>query len=160
MDSATADGGRLAMTTFFSSDDQDWNLFREWTFELPEEEEPLCAYAQQFAPWANLLCEEAEKRKQIVSLNHAYVLLLHKYFEWRNVVPKNHRDRVSERGHICIFQIFDRAYHRLMMLQLSLEPILTSYPPAPPALPLPTPKQVVDVIFGLSDPEKPAVPSE
>ena len=58
--------------------------------------------------------------------------------EWRAQVPKNHRHRVSENGHTCIFHVFERTYQRIRMVELKLVPpvIVIEVPvKAPPALP-------------------------
>lgn len=101
-------------------------------FELPEPEPELCEFAQFFNTWVEWLFKEIISDKPtVISVNQAKILLADKYFEWRSLVPKSHRDRISYRGHNCIFQIFVQAYERIKLIELSLTPPMLFFPPEP-----------------------------
>lgn len=116
--------------------DKVWREVTEEDFTLAEEEEQGCIHARHFGSWADSLCQDEMAAPSHIGINQKMLLLTKKYFEWRAVVPKAHRDRVGERSHICIFHVFERAYHQLMVLELSLTPPMLFLPPArnePPA---------------------------
>jgi hypothetical protein len=120
---------------------------------------PICAAANQFQQWAAVLCTEVARIAQqsnddgIIAVNQAYVRLITKYFDWRSAVPKAHRNCISETGHTCIFQIFERAYQQLRVIELSLTPPLL-FPPSAPAAPMLPAPPVVYSIAGISLAEK------
>lgn len=126
--------------------------------ELPELPEPeiekpsnLCVYAQQFDAWAQELCVGSVRNLSVVSLNQAKVLLLDKYMQWKASVPKRHRAYTASgpNSHICIYHVFETAYDRLRVLELSLTPpmLFLPLPPLPPPPPPPAP-QVMGIFLG------------
>lgn len=133
-----------------------WRRQQEAEFEPPPD--TRCSYARRFADWAAEVCHDALQRQDLIALNQAKVLLLDKYFEWRAFVPKNHRYRMTETGHICIFHIFEEAYRQIKLAELTLSPPkLIEPPPAPlPALPPPVPQIPPPPLFDdicIDDPE-------
>jgi hypothetical protein len=94
--------------------------------------------------------------KGIVAVNQAYVRLITKYFDWRSAVPKAHRNRIGETGHTCIFHVFERAYHQLRVIELTVtsQPLLF-LPPEPPPPPPPPPQapQLAAIGLGILDEE-------
>ena len=103
-----------------------------------------CSFAEQFAPWAEELLDRVTDNPGVVSVNQSKVLLLDKYFEWRAVVPKPHRYHLGRgKGHVCIFQVFETAYERLKVLELSLTPPLLFLPGPPPPRP-----QIAGIFIG------------
>lgn len=127
-----------------------WNRFEE--FELPIEQPAICVYAQTLSEWTTELCANVARAPGIVAVNQSKVLLVDKYFEWRNAVPLSHRNRVGKIGHICIFHVFEKAYERLKVIELALTPPLLFLPepppPPPPALP---PPQIAGIFIGELD---------
>ncbi len=121
--------------------DNYWRQQQEFQFTKPQVKEDHCIYAQHFAAWADALYQEETQAPTHIGINQKMLLLMKKYFEWRAVVPKAHRDRVGERSHVCIFHIFERMFNRLKVLELSLAPPMLFLPP-PPQLP---PMQVTKV---------------
>jgi hypothetical protein len=121
-----------------------WEKAREFNFAeiLPQQ----CVYARKFSEWAGQLCVKAAQEADIVSVNQAKVLLLDKYFEWRNAVPKSHRNRLGDNGHSCIFQAFGEAYERLKVVELSLTPPMLFLPS--PSQSAPPPAQIAGVFIG------------
>ena len=110
-----------------------WQQQQEFQFALPAGKEERCIYAQHFAAWAETLYQEEVQAPTHIGINQKMLLLTKKYFEWRAAVPKAHRDRISERGHVCLFPIFERTFHRLKVLELSLAPEMLFLPaPSPP----------------------------
>jgi len=126
-----------------------WNRFDD--FELPEQQNTLCAYAHQFSQWVSALLTDATTKPNLVTINQAKLQLLDKYFEWRAYVPKPHRERTGGRsGHTCIFHVFVDAYQTLKVTELSLTPPLLFLPePAPP----PLPPQIAGIFIGEQDEE-------
>ena len=126
--------------------DRLWRQLMDANLPRSEKKEQQCIYAQRFAPWADGLVQDEMRDPTPVGINQKMLLLTKKYFEWRAEVPKAHRDRIGERSHICIFHIFERTYHRLRVLELSLTPPMLFLPP-PPSLP---PAPVVHAIAGIT----------
>jgi hypothetical protein len=105
-----------------------------WSEPVTAEQEhpPLCRFATQFQGWAEELLSDTLHVPTIVKINQAKILLLDKYFEWRTVAPRGHRDKVSNTGHICIWHVFFAAYNRLREAELGLTPpqVVEPMPPA------------------------------
>jgi hypothetical protein len=120
-------------------------LWNGQEFELPSNEEQpnYCVYAREFNEWAQQLCVGAAQQPSIVAINQNKVLLLDKYMQWKASVPKRHRAYTANgpNSHICIFYVFEIAYDRLRVLELSLTPPMLFIPPPspPPALVQPPP---------------------
>lgn len=123
-----------------------------WSEPVTAEEEspPLCRFAAQFQPWADTLVKNALRKPSQIGISQAKLLLLDKYFEWRNVAPRGHRDKMSTTGHYCLWHIFEAAYNRLREAELTLTPPLLYAPPdTPQALPaLPSPPQIAGIFIG------------
>ncbi len=118
---------------------------------LEEGKRLLCGYAVKFSEWAEELCISAIERSSIVSINQAKVMLLDRYMEWRNFVPRRHRSLTSigANSHTCIFHVFETAYDRLKVVELSLTPpMLFLPPPAPPPRAVTSPLQLAGVFIG------------
>ncbi|HEX9987305.1 MAG TPA: hypothetical protein VGE45_02370 [Chloroflexia bacterium] len=107
-------------------------------------------YARKFTIWAEGLCVHVTEDPSIISINQAKVLLLDKYMEWRSFVPKRHRT-YTRNAHTCIFHVFEIAYDRLKVVELSLTPPMlflpVPAPPPPPPLPPPPPPQIAGVFI-------------
>src|SRR4051812_23304630 len=112
------------MTTTWDSTDG-FNPTYEFQFELPEPEEKICLAARHLGPWVETLCHEVEQQRDIVANRQAQLLLLQKFFEWHEALPKRHRHCSGKKRHICVFDVFEQGYHRLRLLALCLEPLLT-----------------------------------
>lgn len=100
--------------------DKVWQQHADFTFTEADEE--LCDYAAHFALWAESLYQETAEQPTLIDIYQGMYFLSRRYYEWRQVVPKSHRDRISERGHVCIFHIWERYFSQLMVLELSLAP--------------------------------------
>lgn len=128
-------------------------LWHGQEFELPSDEEQpdYCVYARKFNEWAQELCISATQQSSIVSINQNKVLLLDKYMQWKASVPRRHRAYTGS-GHACLFSVFERAYDRLRVLELSLTPpmLFIPSPPVPPPPP-PPPPQIAGVFIGEVD---------
>lgn len=123
-----------------------WSKFED--FEFSEMEQNCCDYAAEFSEWADELCSVIDD-PDVVAVNQAKVLLMDKYFEWRSIVPKNHRNKTSPVGHLCIFHVFEKAYILLKVAELSLTPPMLFLPPPPP--PPPPPPQIAGIYLGEFD---------
>jgi hypothetical protein len=105
-------------------------FFTELTPEdtrVPESPQEICFYGKSFSIWADELV--AENSGSLVKINQAKVLLVDRYFEWRAYVPKNHRNRVSERSHLCIWHIFELTHRKLRLAELAQTGPLLFLPP-------------------------------
>jgi hypothetical protein len=127
-----------------------------WTEPMTaEEEQPsLCRFSVPFQQWAETLITPVLQRPTHVGINQAKILLLDKYFEWRNVAPRAHRDKVNTAGHTCLWHVFEAAYNRLKEAELSLTPPMLFVPPPPPALPPPTQPsrpQITGIFLGVEE---------
>jgi len=94
-----------------------------------------CNYAVVFEQWAaDTLRDYLHQERDAGRIAQAKVRLIDRYFEWRAQVPKSHRNRTGESGHICIFHIFERAYQQIKMMELTLPPpaIIVQPPPSQP----------------------------
>lgn len=124
-----------------------------WAEPMAAEEEiaPLCRFAAAFQPWAETLIRPLLQQPTLIGINQAKILLLDKYFEWRNIAPRGHRDKVTVAGHTCLWHVFEAAYTRLREVELSLTPPMLFVPAPPPALPTPTPPsppQIAEIFLG------------
>jgi hypothetical protein len=122
----------------------DLKLSDEDTEVYPEN---ACVHSQQFLTWAEQLC--ADYSGSVVKLNQAKVLLVDKFFEWRTYVPKSHRNLIGDRGHFCIFHVFELTYRKLRLAEISLTPpmLFLPSPPSPPAT-LKEPPAVMGITLG------------
>jgi hypothetical protein len=112
--------------------DQIWGCVTEFKPKAAATKQ-RCIYAQHFGSWTEVLYQEEAQAPTLMGIHQKMLMLTLKYFEWRAVVPKAHRDHISERRHICIFSIFERMFHQLKVLELSLNPPLLLPPPPPPS---------------------------
>ncbi len=104
-------------------------------------EDKRCDYAKQFEEWIQQYCLDDIQQADLAAILQAKNNLLDSYMQRRLDVSKNHRNHISEQGHICIFHMFEH-YCRLMInVQRKLRPMplydsspLPTMPP-PPLLP-------------------------
>lgn len=106
--------------------DELWNV--EVDFKLSDSGLPvawsysLCPSAKKYAEWANKLCSTISEDPSPVGVNQAMLQLTKTYFGWRSVVPKQHRDYIGDRGHVCVFQVFVYFFQRLREVELTISP--------------------------------------
>lgn len=81
-----------------------------------------CEYARSFAQWSVELVRTYGADDDMMRLAQAKVLLLDKYFEFRSYVPKVHKDRTAEKGHVCLYHVFVEAYRRIRMKEMTIAP--------------------------------------
>jgi hypothetical protein len=130
-----------------------------WSEPAAAEEEPpsLCRFAAQFQTWAEVLLNNALHKPTEVGINQAKILLVDKYFEWRSVAPRAHRDKMSANGHTCLWHVFEAAYLRLREAEIALIPPVVVVSSSPPALPPPVvsapppPPQIAGIFIGEED---------
>ena len=127
-------------------------LWDQQEFEVPGVTDDLCIYAKHFSEWTAGILVNVEEIGTGVAVNQGVLRITHQYFEWRTVVPKSHRNRISELGHTCIFHVFEAAYQKLRIIELSISPPPITYPTPPPAPPPPPPPpppiQIAGIFFG------------
>ena len=107
----------------------------------------FCEFAQNFLDWGNQLLNSAKKHN-IVSINQAKILLLDKFFEWFRYVPRSHRNKMSLKGHICIFQVLVSLYVQLKVIELEITPPLIFDPPQPPPMKIMPRPNLVGIVLG------------
>lgn len=123
-----------------------WKGDGGWEFSpLPPN---YCVFARKFSEWTLEFCAKVTQAGDLVAINQGKILLVDKYFEWRSVVPKNHRDRLSATGHTCIFRVFEQAYMTLRAMELALTPPMLFLPPPPY---MPPPPQIAGIFLGELD---------
>jgi hypothetical protein len=71
-------------------------------------------------------------------LAQAKVLATDRYLDYRAYASKAHRDKIGEKGHICLYQVWIAAMHEIRTRQLALDPpkvikIVTPKPEPKPA---------------------------
>lgn len=130
-------------------------LWEKQEFEVPGVTEDLCFYAQRYSEWTARTIANVEVAGSVVAVNQGMLRITQKYFEWRTVVPKSHRNRIGETGHRCIFHVFEAGYQKLKSLELALAPPPLTLPPPPPAPALPPPPpppiQIAGIFLGEDD---------
>jgi len=126
------------MAEFYEQFATIWNRAEAFALSEPDTQPRTCIYAQAFREWVTMLNREiVTNTPSVVAVNQAKVLLVDKYFALRSNVPKNHRNRIGENGHICIFHVFEQGYGHLRAIELALIPPLLFLPPKPPPPSLP-----------------------
>jgi len=81
-----------------------------------------CEYARAFAQWAVEMVHSYVHDGEPLRLAQAKILLVDKYFEFHSYAPKSHKDRTSEKGHICLYHVFVEVYRKIRMKELTLAP--------------------------------------
>lgn len=107
-----------------------WTSVDDFKFKGPVKPPDECKYALEFEKWTKTLITN-DKEITITQVQQAKVLLVDRYFEWRRYVPKTHRNRVGERGHTCIYHVFEQTHDRLKSIELSLTPKTEFFPQDP-----------------------------
>jgi len=130
----------------YQSFEEIWRQSNDFEFSINSDDH--CIFAQEFRKCTEELCQVIED-PDIVSINQAKIRLQDKYFEWRRVVPKSHKYRVSQVGHKCIFHVYARAYYLLRIAEISLMPPMLFEPPPPP--PPPPAPQIAGLFLGELD---------
>ena len=121
-----------------------WNRIQD--LEIPEEsEDTICIYALKYQDWTKELLKVLDE-PEIVSINQSKILLTDKYFEWKRIVPQSHRQRLGIHGHTCIYQIFEYAFEKLQIVELSLTPPMIFIPVIHP--PQPKPPNIAGLFIG------------
>lgn len=122
---------------------------------LPEESPPdpdsqLCPYSRAFKAWCEEQIAPVEKSPSIVAVAYKKVLLQDKYHDYRNAVPRTHRD-YSGKGHECLYHVYCASYNRIRLVELGLPSSVpftlhdgTATRPRPP-------QQVAGIIIGEQD---------
>jgi len=97
---------------------------KPWTIpEVPSR----CEYALLFLDWVqeNIDEEIVGKNITVLTLIIAKAILTDQYRFLRRQVNKKCRNKVSDRGHECIFHIWDQSYQRLEKIESRLPEHLT-----------------------------------
>jgi hypothetical protein len=100
------------------------------------EEDKQCIFGKQFEAYLQTACQDVLTNPSHISINEFYLEMFKKYMEWRTVVPKNHRNRIGERGHRCIWHAMEDYYQKVRLVELSLPSPKLYLPPELPEPPL------------------------
>jgi len=124
------------------------------TLTPPASEDERCVFAKQYAAWAQQAYQALPDPPTVDEVHRVILLNTLKYFEFRGVVPKSHRDLVSDRGHSCIFHVFEETFQLLKFTILSLPAHTTLLlpKPAPPQQPSPATYELAGVPIGIAQP--------
>lgn len=128
--------------------DEFWRRHDNFKFEIVAQagaEEDVCLFAQQFKAWFQRTCQAAIDEPDLIAINQAKLRLIDHYFDLRSYVPRSHRNRMGERGHSCIFHIFERGYAALRLAEFNLAKPSIFLPDKPALLPVPPPPTFGDV---------------
>lgn len=133
-----------------------WRQLADFELSLPEAEpeEDLCIFARRYQTWAYEMCKPILENPSVDKIHLGMLLNTMQYHETRAILPKAHRNHVSERGHTCVFHLYDRTFH-VLKLKLYVLPEHTGLmlpQPPPPQPPLPLPQPVLQsTILGLAE---------
>lgn len=124
--------------------------------EVDFNEPKLCDGAKEFSAWVDdwLFPKIVTGEPDVVTINQAKIVLTDHYRTFRNKAKKSCRQHCSDRGHFCLYHVWDRAYERLKALELRVAKPVISKPPKPkkPPPPKPDPRaQIGGIILGLED---------
>ncbi len=77
-----------------------------------------CPHAASLTAWCNELLHVAFQDASQESVLRAKIELQDKYHEYRSFVGKDHRDRITERGHRCIWHVYLECYRQLRTYEI------------------------------------------
>jgi len=82
-----------------------------------------CEHAKGYSSWVEdwLFPKIVTEKPDIVSISHAMLLLTRRYRSLRSSVTKRCRNHSGDRGHVCIFHIWDQTHERLEALESTVE---------------------------------------
>ena len=82
-----------------------------------------CEHAKGYSSWVEnwLFPKIVTEKPDIVSINQAKIFLTGHYRVLRLKASKRCRNYCSDRGHVCIFHIWDQTYERLEALESTVE---------------------------------------
>jgi hypothetical protein len=127
---------------------------RDVVLTPPAAADARCVYAKKYTDWAEQAYRALPDPPTIAAVHQVILLNTLKYFEFRSVVPKTHRDLISDRGHTCIFHVFEETFQLLKFTILSLPEHTTLLLPRPAPPPPPAPRyEIAGVPIGLRGPE-------
>ncbi len=99
-----------------------------------------CVYARKLSDWVELHCTEAQSTSSLVVIAQTMLLLQKMYFQIRAITPLQHRNlNTTDADHICLFEVYEKEYEKLLDNELNLSPPQLFIPAAPPVLPPPPP---------------------
>lgn len=88
-----------------------------------------CVYARTFAEWfARDVLEPLRAKPDAVKVNQAKITLQDKWYSYRQTVPKQHRDTLGSRTHVCLLAIYLDCLARLHQIDLITAPPEYVYP--------------------------------
>src|SRR2546421_4232773 len=88
--------------------------------DVPEQS-PYCDVALTFLFWAEDVVGKAVQSGDQGVLDFALVQITKKYRDWRETVSKPHRYHIGERGHRCLFDVWDQGCTALRAAELALQ---------------------------------------
>lgn len=70
----------------------------------------------------DVLNKYVRSNTDLMRLAQAKVLITDRYLEARAYASKAHRDKIGDKGHICLYQVWIAAMHEVLTNQLTLDP--------------------------------------
>lgn len=90
-------------------------------FTLQEVALDMCEYAEAFQSWVADHLRDLDMTDPVM-INEMILLLSLRYNDWYNRVSTAHRNRVSSRGHTCIFHVFMGTLNDLANAKTKVDP--------------------------------------
>lgn len=104
----------------------DGNAVVVFTIEPPDYR---CIYAKTFAEWfARDVLAPLRASPDAVKVNQAKLTLQDKWYSFRQAVPKQHRDTLGSKAHVCLYAVYLDCLARLHQISLVTAPPDYAYP--------------------------------
>lgn len=112
----------------------------------------LCAWASELSEFCEQLIATLDETSPPVKFRQAKYLLSERYMEFRAKAPRNHRDNLGSKKHVCLYHVFIQVYEYITKVQLTAIPpqIEVKHVPAPPPVPV-VRQPTMSTIFGIDD---------
>lgn len=143
------------------NNDEFFQIWREFQGKGEEDRKSPCPIAAEFLKKVEeTLFAPLAKGTTRGRLAQAKYMLQEEYHTWRRSMPLHHLRASSVGNHRCLSDVYDEAFDRMHLLELSLRPTMnlildyeekTAPVPLPPAPPPPPPPQIAGIYIGEDD---------
>ncbi len=141
-------------------DDRDfYSVWRRYQGKEDEDRLPLCPVATEFVRKLDelifaSLSVNGERRPSRGQIAQAKYLLQEEWQSWKKSTPQPHSRYILAK-HRCLNEVYDAAYDRLHLMDLTLQPnrsLITEYDElSKPVVPLPQVDQIAGIFIGESE---------
>jgi hypothetical protein len=112
-----------SILTAVAAEYADFTLFEE---EQPEQVDPFVSYcpdAKAYWRYADeVLNQYVRETNDLTRLLQGEVLITDRYLDFRAYAAKGHRDKIGDKGHICLYQVWITSMHEIRSKRLALDP--------------------------------------